>query len=208
MNCKLFSVVSFAVGAAIGSAVTWKLVKNKYEQIAQEEIDDVRAYYKKRLEAFEEDETEELPQNNDTAPTGYSKLTNDKPDIMEYAAKIKELQYADREDDQVEDEEENYVEEEEDSMKDEPYVISAEEFDEIGYDTETLTYFADGVLTDWYNEPVDNPDEMVGSETLAKFDELADGDTVFVRNDNHATDYEIQRDYRNYKDVFPESTED
>ena len=31
--------------------------KNKYEQIAQEEIDDVRAYYKKRLEAFEEDET-------------------------------------------------------------------------------------------------------------------------------------------------------
>lgn len=208
MNCKLFSVVSFAVGAAIGSAVTWKLVKSKYEQIAQEEIDDVRVYYKKKLEAFEEDETEELPQNNDTTPTGYTKLTNDKPDIMEYAAIIKNLGYADREDDQVEDEEEKYVEEEEDSMKDEPYVISAEEFDEIGYDTETLTYFADGVLTDWYNEPVDNPDEMVGSETLAKFDELADGDTVFVRNDNHATDYEIQRDYRNYKDVFPESTED
>lgn len=205
MNCKLFNVVSFAVGAAIGSAVTWKVLKSKYEQIAQDEIDDVKAHYKKKLEALE-NATED--KKEDTTPTGYSKLTNDKPDIMEYAAKIKDLHYADRDDDQVEDEEENYVEEEEDSMKDEPYVISAEEFDEIGYDTETLTYFADGILTDWYNEPVDNPEDMVGADTLANFDKLADGDTVFVRNENHATDYEIQRDYRNYKDVFPESTED
>lgn len=208
MNYKLFNVVSFAVGAAIGSAVTWKLVKSKYEQIAQEEIDDVRAYYKKKLEAFEEDVTEEeVQQSDDTTQTGYSQMTKDKPDIMEYAAKIKELKYA-GESEQVEEEEEEYVEKEEDSMKDEPYVISADEFDEEGYDTETLTYFADGVLTDWYNEPVDNPEELVGSDTLANFDELADGDTVFVRNDNHATDYEIQRDHRNYKDVFPESEED
>lgn len=210
MNYKLFSAVSFAVGAVIGSAVTWKFVKSKYEQIAQEEIDDVRAYYKKKLEAYEEDETEELPETNDATPTGYSKMTQDKPDIMEYAAKIKDLGYTGEsdQDEDDDDDEEEYVEKEEDSMKDEPYVISADEFDEEGYDTETLTYFADGVLTDWYNEPVDNPEEMVGADTLANFDKLADGDTVFVRNDNHATDYEIQRDHRNYKDVFPESEED
>ena len=32
----LSNIVIFAVGAAIGSAVTWKLLKTKYEQIAQE----------------------------------------------------------------------------------------------------------------------------------------------------------------------------
>ena len=42
MNCKLFNIISFAAGAAIGSAVTWKLLKTKYdaeyEQKYQEEI--------------------------------------------------------------------------------------------------------------------------------------------------------------------------
>ena len=30
----------FVAGATIGSAVTWKVIKNKYEQITQEEIKD------------------------------------------------------------------------------------------------------------------------------------------------------------------------
>ena len=40
--CKFFL---FTAGAAIGSVVTWKLVKTKYEQIAQEEIDSVKEEY-------------------------------------------------------------------------------------------------------------------------------------------------------------------
>ena len=35
----------FLAGGAIGSLVTWKLVKTKYEQIADEEIDSMREYY-------------------------------------------------------------------------------------------------------------------------------------------------------------------
>ena len=35
----------FVAGAAIGSAVTWKVVKNKYEQITQEEIKSVKEEY-------------------------------------------------------------------------------------------------------------------------------------------------------------------
>ena len=128
---------------------------------------------------------------------------------MEYASRIKELGYAGQvARGEIKEDEEEYMGKEDDSMKDEPYVISEEEYDDNNYDTETLTYFADGVLTDWFNEVVENPEELIGSDTLERFDELADGDTVFVRNDAHATDYEIQRDYRNYKDVFSESTED
>lgn len=201
MNCKLFNVLSFAAGAVIGSAVTWKLLKTKYdkeyEEKYQEEVREAKAFYKKKAEY-----NEAVSQNEDVA---VSKITKDKPDIMEYAAKIQELKYAG----EVARGEHEYVRKEEDSMKDEPYVISEEEYDEAGFDTETLTYFADGVLTDWFNEVVEDPEELVGSEALERFDEFADdGDTVFVRNPAHATDYEIQRDHRNYRDVFPESTED
>ena len=33
MNQKIVNVLIFAVGAAIGSAATWKFVKDKYEKI-------------------------------------------------------------------------------------------------------------------------------------------------------------------------------
>ena len=35
----------FAAGAAIGSAVTWKLIKTKYEKIANDEIREMRDFY-------------------------------------------------------------------------------------------------------------------------------------------------------------------
>ena len=38
MKNALINLAMLAVGAAIGSAVTWKLVKTKYERIAQEEL--------------------------------------------------------------------------------------------------------------------------------------------------------------------------
>ena len=39
MNNKLISIGAFIVGAAIGSVITWKIIKTKYEQFAQEQID-------------------------------------------------------------------------------------------------------------------------------------------------------------------------
>ena len=50
MNKTVFGVLTFAAGAVIGSAVTWKLVKTRYEQIAQEEISSVKDYYGKKFE--------------------------------------------------------------------------------------------------------------------------------------------------------------
>ena len=43
MNKTVIGIISFAAGAAIGSVATWMLVKNKYEQIAQEEIENLFA---------------------------------------------------------------------------------------------------------------------------------------------------------------------
>lgn len=201
MNFKLFSALSFAAGALVGSAVTWGLLKRKYdkeyEQRYQEEIKEAKEYYKSKSNTEAVVDSKAVTVQNEGP-----RVTQVKPDIMEYASKIHDLGYS------GELEPKTMIREEEDSMKDVPYVISEEEFDEAGYDTETLTFFADGILADWFNEPVEDVESLVGPDTLEKFDEYAEGDTVFVRNDNHMTDYEIQRDYRNYRDVFPESMED
>ena len=38
----------FVAGAAFGSFVTWKLLRDKYEQIAQDEIDSVKEVFSKK----------------------------------------------------------------------------------------------------------------------------------------------------------------
>lgn len=192
MNYKLSSIIIFAAGAAIGSAVTWKLVKTKYEQIAQEEIESVKEVYRiqnggRRVTEGPSDESKE---------EFVAKSLQDKPDLMEYAASmVKDLGYSG---------ESETKEEDEDKMADEvePYVISPEDFDTLDdYDSETLTLYADGVLTDCYDNIIDDVDGYVGPNYADHFGEY-EQDTVFIRNEEHLCDYEVQRDYRKWSEVF------
>lgn len=85
-------------------------------------------------------------------------------------------------------------------------IIPEVEFGELDEDYEciSLTYYADDVVTDDNNEPIEHPEDIIGEEVLERlrFGE----DTVFyVRNDNLSVDYEILRDYRTYESLPPYS---
>jgi hypothetical protein len=81
-------------------------------------------------------------------------------------------------------------------------VISPAEFDtEDDYEVYSLTYYADGVLADEQNNPIEDVDNMVGRDSLNHFGEYED-DSVHVRNDAMKCDFEILRDLSNYSDVF------
>ncbi len=86
---------------------------------------------------------------------------------------------------------------------DKPYIITPEEFSDSDYNTETLSYWADGVVTDIDNEPLtdDQIEDLIGEDSLSHFGEYED-DSVFVRNDRLRTDYEILADTRRYGDVY------
>lgn len=188
----------FAAGAAIGSVVTWKFIKTKYEQLAQEEIDSVKAVY-----CPHEDEPEsETPDNN--IEKGYVPNATDLNSYAETLAAQGYTDYANAKNGIV-----NTTKpaEEVDDME-RPYVITPEDFGELyGYRTVSLMYFNDGVLTDSQYEPVEDTDDMVGLESLEHFGDYED-DSVFVRNDKRKTDYEILKDERNYADLLdPEETE-
>lgn len=177
MNERLTNLLIFAVGTVVGSAVTYTLLKTKFEQMAQDEIEEVRNLYLKK--------TEELNESN--------KETSSESKVSEYEKALNDLKYMN----DIEDEKE------EESMKeDKPYVISPNEFGELdGYETNSLTYFADGVLTDDTNTVIDNVDEVVGTDSLTRFGEYED-DSVFVRNDRHECDYEILLDNRRFSDIY------
>ena len=208
MNSTLKGVLIFVLGAAAGSLATWKLIEKKYKDIAQEEIDSVKDTFSKMKKNEYPDKLEDYPdfeEFNDSddsddveeEPKPEQKIDrNNKPDIVEYAKILSETgytNYAERQDKK----EKKGVEPVEDER---PYVISPDEFGEKdGYENVTLTYYADGVLTDYFDNVISNVDEVVGFDSLDHFGEYED-DVVFVRNEKMETDYEILRDLRDFNE--------
>lgn len=190
MNSGLSKFVIFAAGAAIGSVVTWKIVKTKYEQIANEEIESVREYYarkdkEKKLtdEAYGEDEEE--PDTDFDADKEKKKA-----DMKEYRKIISGAGYSD-----------DVKEDDETMVDDKPFVISPEDAEDSDYDIEHLDYYeGDDVLADSFGDVITNIDGIVGADFASHFGEY-EADTVFVQNDAHRLVYEICRDFGNYSEV-------
>lgn len=177
MNKTILSNIGmFVAGVAIGSLVTWKLVKTKYEQIAQEEIDSVKEAFSKRGEKASEKEIDE----DDSEKKSFDDI-------------IDESCYKTESTDKEEKKEMN--------NSDRPYVITPEEFGDSDYAIISLTYYTDGTVTNEKNKIVANVDELIGLDSLNHFGEYED-DSVFVRNDALQIDFEILKDWRDYSEVM------
>lgn len=177
--------IAFVAGVALGALVTWKLVKKKYEQIAQEEIDSVKEIFsKKEKNENKEDSDDGIPswKNPDSSETLYSDYAK------RYAANSAVFQNT-----QEKNKEEHNV--------DRPYVISPDEFGELDdYECISLTHYSDGVLADDDDELVEDVDNVVGEDYAEHFGEYED-DSVFIRNDKFKCDYEILLDRRKYSEL-------
>ena len=199
---KLFKgLCIFAAGALAGAAVAARVVRDKYQQEAEEEIAEMREYYRelrKNAKSPNEDKMLEEDENNKE-----EKEVEEENSKNEYNEIVKGYtnytQYNDT------DIKENKEEKEEERTNYEPFIINAEEFGEDpGYDTATLTYYKDKVLTDDLDEVIDY--SVAGEENLKIFDEYPDCKAIYVRDDIYRVDYEIIRDpyqYDEYND-FPD----
>ena len=179
----------FAAGLAVGAVAGAVIVKNKVLADAKAEIDEVREYYRESR-GQKDEHVEEVKE------------------VEKKEYELKDIQIKDEP--KTEKEHTNYSQitkmymskdEHQAPMYDDPFVIDPSEFGENPeYDTETLTYFADGVLVDDVDDVIEEPDIVVGLENLKVFEEFG-ATTVYVRNDIYKTDYEIIRDDWNYSDL-------
>lgn len=178
-------ILIFAVGVAIGSAVTWKLVKDKYKKLADEEIASVKEVWSKKHPTVEDITEACVKEGIDVDITVQPKKN---PDFKDYRAMQEII-------DKNSYKEEDYMDK---------YVISPEEFGESELPSESLTYWADGIVTDEANCVMDEDDieETIGSDALNHFGEYED-DSVFVRNETLDKEYEILMDTRRFSDVYP-----
>ena len=196
----------FTAGVTTGCLVTWAVLKDAYERRTQEEVNSVIERFEQKTQR--EPVVKKVEETNSEAKEK-ALAAREKPDIMQYAAKLQSEGYVNYSEISQKEEpvkldkvEEPQVDDEEEDIVGRPYVIKPYEFGEIEeYEQISLNYFADEVLTDEDNEIIDNVDEIVGVESLTHFGEYED-DSVFVRNERLRTDYEILLDRRNYSDVM------
>ena len=202
---KLFKgLCIFAAGALAGAAVAARVVREKYQQEAEEEIAEMRDYYRelrKNAKASNEDtivEENSKEEKEENDKNEYDEIVKNYTNYTQYLSKAA-AKYFDTET------KENKKEEEKERTNYEPFIIDAEEFGEDPtYDTATLTYYKDKVLTNDLDDVIDY--SVAGEENLKIFDEHPDCKAIYVRDDIYMVDYEILRDPYQYDeyDDFPD----
>ena len=197
MNRTLSNLLLFTAGAALGSLVTWRIFKSRYE-IVDEDYDE------------EPDDPVEGDDGNKSESTETKIDYNKKPPLKDYVKMVENYGYKPKTHmEEVEEELANGEQGDEDIY--EPFIIRPEEYGELhAYETLSLNYYADGVLTDDLDNPIEDVESLVPADFADHFGEY-DDNAVFVRNDNLECDYEILRDLRKFTDVVgedPYPTED
>lgn len=201
----------FLCGAAAGAAITWKLLKEQYEQEAQEEIAAMKLYYEEKatlkVKPSSEAETEdqELARKNEEMKKLHRYA---KPylvaDVVE-TAHPKDDGPLEDDCEPPEDDDVDFPETYWDPIKkrQEPYIISMDEYieDELNHEKLALLYYEeDDTLADEQEQIVANVLEMVGPKALVSFGEGSDDpDTVYIRNEYLGIDFEVIRNGKSYK---------
>ena len=178
MNSGLKDILVFATGVLAGSYLTWKLVNRKYtlyEECTDEFISKEDEYVveedNKHQNSTIEENDDDDDDNNNNRNEYYSIIENN-----------------------------NYNAERSVGMN-KPFVIPPYEFGEDeDYECVSLTYYSDGVLADEDDSIIENVEDIIGKESLNHFGEYEE-DSVFVKNVDRKTYYEILKDLCTYSEV-------
>ena len=204
------TVIGFLIGLVIGSVLTYHGLKNKVEAEIDEEVNKIKDFYKDQLEKQQAEyfEKEEYLKSKVAVAEDKGSIVS-KVINMKNVEKFEEKQNSENYSETDSDEAPNgafEIFEDDIIAQDTPFVIEEDRVGEyISYDLISLIYFSDGVLTDDWEVPVENPDETVGKE-YAEYFETGE-DVVYVRNDKLKCEFEITRDLRTYKEVKEEGNE-
>lgn len=179
---KIF--IAFVSGGLIGAAVTYKYQEDRYAEKCKRDIEELNAYYKSQTEAIKKKEKKQVIKEEEPPK-------EEQEDVNKFKNDVESNDYTKYSEEQIR----------ENLEKIEPYIIRPEEFGEDeGYSQISLLCFADGYVTDMEYQTVDI-DETIGYDSLDHFGEYEE-DSVYVRNEELMTDFEVLKDARKFKNVY------
>lgn len=190
MNRIIFAV-GFTLGTGFGAVGTWALMRKKYEEKLNAQIQACLA----QLSSKEEQTTEDTDENSedteeDKPPKPIKKLRpDDEGDTFfnyqaYYSGGVPKKPAAARDN------------------RDVIVDITEDDYNSSKNEQEFITRFEDGVFADDEFRQITDPVGVFGQSVVDYFNE-GDTDTVWVRNLTRGRDYEISYEERTYEDAFP-----
>ena len=219
-NTILEKLLYLIIGGVSGSLVTGFIMKSKYENSKDEEIEEIR---QAMLEGIGKDERKNDKHDDDADDDAVEdietlkKISSNKVNQVKQAREKPDMKnilekngYREEPDFDDEDDEDEFEEEELDdselpfSEETDITIITEEEFgDYRDYEKQYLFYLRDKTLVDDQGNMIDDVDEYVGFDSIHQFNEY-DDNHVYVRNYRLKTDFDIYRDmehtYKNFKE--------
>lgn len=199
-------VLTFTTGAAAGFAVAYIFVKKQYEERIskhEEEIQSVKEYAKKLVEAYK---NEAMKAEKKFEMSISKSEENIVKEYTDYSALTREYDASVKEDTDEEDLEENedYLEglalSEITNSKKGPFIISADEYDELpSVEGQVLYYYAnDGALVNEDEEMVEDPERFVGDLLISSGFTDDTSPVIYIRNLLLGSDYEITKVFSSF----------
>lgn len=202
-------LIIFVAGAAIGAGVTYYFLNETLQKRCDEEIEEVRAHYRAKLEDISNENNDDT--NSDQQwKYGAGKPTGVRDVVFQKGMdKINENYISHSKDPEIseptdEDDEEDIGEIPDvapsESGFDGPHIISEEAFSTECMNFEKfsyLFYLGDQTLVDEDGVVIDeDAPNTVGTEFMNILDSA--GDTIYIRNENISMDFEIVAESGNY----------
>lgn len=200
------AVVSYILGAGVGSLVTFVATKKYYQKIANEEIASVKESVLKKnaklysVEADKDDQDDEVEESetDEEKMTNYSKIYQGGGEVDGILNTLAEKEHPDDD------------EKPKKKSRKAPRIIKAEDYDSYPeYRKLTVFYFiGDGIIADEDDETELEGfgfyNDLVG-KCLDKYG-FADNDetVIFVRNEQIMADFEIMKNFGTFADVRKE----
>jgi hypothetical protein len=209
------SIVSAAVGLAIGYKVAEKRLTAQFEERLQNEEELMRVYFTtntqvKKYKTPEEAVADLIPEEELNAPEAEKVVDpRERQQKVQYNKIVTEQKYDPA--DHFDEAEQGALAAEEVLVrknvfntpidKSLPYVISQDDFmgNATGFDQATLTYYSDGTLSDEKEDIIEDQRMTVGVSLDVRFgEESSDENTVHIRNESLRMEFEVVRSDRSY----------
>ena len=204
------SIVSMAIGAAVGYQIAKRRISSDYEATISREIEVARKLATARFGDFVDDSEKVWDENvaelEKTLFTNAVKATRDysgeDPDDPPFESSTPRLRGPDGKFVKNPAEQAKADLDEAKRTVDQPIVISAMEFlyNELDYMQSSITYFVgDDVLSDERDEVIPEVDRIVGDDNLLRFGERSnDENIVYIRNNNLRHEFEVTKSTGKY----------
>lgn len=220
MKNGIKNILCFCFGGVIGGSVTYFLLKKKFDERVDAEVQSVKDVYSSKSEEInnakndeslvkiENSKIEDVEKKEEKASEHKSKALKNSIQKQEKQPPVDYANYYSNSkngntDTKAEDnaqKTEDVVPEKKPSKKSNRVVISPDEFeDDEDYETIYLTYYADGILADEMDKPV-KIETTIGKESLKHFGEYEE-DLLHVRDDKVKIYYEVAKDNRKFSEV-------